>query len=647
MTRRAHVLPSLAPTPPAAPPRFPPQTRRLLEAVRKGPEASGCFPPIVRPGPERVLQVARPFQGASDAARLGALLSQPAFQPLVALYEALGDGCDAIVRRHPGLFGARVVRLGNAALFGPVLTDAFTLCAATPAQEGPHPGLRHLRDGFLAFFDLFAKRLARDVKAGVFRRAGFEGPVTRLWANPEETHNGRQHVLRVQFRKGGALAYKPRPASGEALFLAEPERGAPRSFFDWVNHLPAASGEVRLPTLRVLRGRGRDAFAYSWQDWIERPRQWGLLRDSPRLKLHGCQLPPPQAARFWHHAGALTGACFAVGAADLQGSNLVMGVRRGQREPLPYLVDLELYFCPVRRLPETGLISDGNRRGNHHIGFEWRAWWCTTGGPLLCFFPTRGGALQLRPRRRAWAREEARSVVADTEGHVGYAAHLLPFLRGMFDVWTKLLLEHERVTAFLAGAARRHHVRVLVKPSDAYDAPLEHMMLASRGQVPASSNRGRVRFSPEEREQLGRYDVPYFFRKADGGPLLMMDTTATPAGVRPVGEQHFLEAAPPPAPHILSGEQLGLMNLGVALRDAVDAVAQDLRHRVQEAPQWGVRLALEKDGRTGAASFDWPETGKRLTFSWNRRTVRLADEPLDAGPAPPPGKRARRKPTTA
>ncbi|AEI63143.1 hypothetical protein LILAB_06110 [Corallococcus macrosporus] len=594
-----------------------------------------------------MLQVARPFQGASDAARLGALLSQPAFQPLVAFYEALGDGCDAIVQRHPGLFGARVVRLGNAALFGPVLTDAFTLCAATPAQQGPHPGLRLLRDGFLAFFGRFAQRLERDLKAGVFRRAGFEGPVTRLWANPEETHNGRQHVLRVQFRRGGALAYKPRPASGEALFLAEPARRAPRSFFDWVNRLPSASGEVRLPTLRVLRGRGKDAFAYSWQDWIERPRQWGLLRDSPRLKLHGCRLPPPQAARFWHHAGALTGACFAVGAADLLGSNLVVGARRGQREPLPYLVDLELFFCPVRRLPETGLIPAGHRRGNHHIGFEWRAWWCTTGGPLLCFFPTRSGALQLRPRTRAWAREEAPSMVADTEGHVGYAAHLLPFLRGMFDLWTKLLLEQERVTDFLARAARRHHVRVLVKPSDAYDAPLEHMMLASRGQVPVASARGRVRFSPEEREQLGRYDVPYFFRKADGGPLLMVDTAATPTGVRPVGEQQFLESSPPPAPHILSGEQLGLMNLGVALRDAVDAVARDLRHRVQEAPRWGVRLALEEDLRTGAVSFDWPETGKRLTFSWNRRSVRLTDAPLNAAPAPPRGKRARRKPPTA
>ncbi|WP_255217467.1 hypothetical protein [Myxococcus sp. AM010] len=155
------------------------------------------------------------------------------------------------------------------------------------------------------------------------------------------------------------------------------------------------------------------------------------------------------------------------------------------------------------------------------------------------------------------------------------------------------------------------------------------------------------RFSPEEREQLARYDVPYFFRKADGGPLLMMDAPPTSTAFRPVGEQQFLESTPPPAPHILSGEQLGLMNLGVALRDAVDAVAQDVRHRVQEAPQWGVRLSLEKDGRTGAVSFDWPETGKRLTFSWNRRAVRLTDEALDAPPAPQRGKRARREPPTA
>lgn len=100
-----------------------------------------------------------------------------------------------------------------------------------------------------------------------------------------------------------------------------------------------------------------------------------------------------------------------------------------------------------------------------------------------------------------------------------------------------------------------------------------------------------------EREQLGRYDVPYFFRKADGGPLMMMDAPPTSAAFRPV--------------------------------------------------EWGVRLSLEKDGRTGAVSFDWPETVKRLTFSWNRRTVRLTDEALDEAPAPQQGKRARRRPPTA
>ena len=45
-----------------------------------------------------------------------------------------------------------------------------------------------------------------------------------LWANPEETHNGRQRVLRVGFEHGGALAYKPRPADGEIAFLAQRER---------------------------------------------------------------------------------------------------------------------------------------------------------------------------------------------------------------------------------------------------------------------------------------------------------------------------------------------------------------------------------------------------------------------------------------
>jgi hypothetical protein len=569
-----------------------------------------------------VLQVARLLRGEEDARRVHALLARPAFRPLLELLEALDGWCRSTARRHPGLLGPRVLTPTRAELFGPLLSEAFTLCAAA-GNGPPPPGLRVLWEGFQSFFSRFLARLARDVRAGVLRRAGFIEPVIGLWANPEETHNGRQCVLRLRFLKGGAVAYKPRPAGGEALFLAEGRGGRPGSLFELLNGLPAASGVVRLPTLQVLEGRGADRFAYSWQEWVARPRQWVTLRESERLRLEGCRLRPREAERFWHHAGALSAACFALGVADLFAGNLLAGARRKDREPLAYPVDLELFFAPLQRLPETGLVSGAREGANHHVGFERLARWCTTGGPLVCFSETPGGTLQLRRRTRAWAREETRSVVADTAGNTGFGAWLPAYLRGMFDLWTLLLLERHRVVGFLRRASRRRFVRVLVKPTHVYGDALDRMVL-SPGSAPAARPRPRVRLSREEREQLLRFDVPYFFRAAHGGPLLYL---TGPSGVKRAGRQQFLEPHAPPARQVLEGERFTLVNLGVAVRDAIAYVFADVPQHTVTDPRRGVHFEL-KGAERGRVSFDWKETGKRLTYTWNRRELRVSMDAL-------------------
>lgn len=626
MARKAGLLLELPKSHPGPALSLPPYSRRLVEAVRKG-RAASFFPPVVQRGPEGVLRVARTLQGEEDARLLRFALALPRFRPLLELLEELGGWCRRTAKRHPKLVAPRLLTVTNGELFGPLISDAFTLCAAA-GESPPHPGLRAMLEGFQAFFSLFLDRLARDERAGVFRQAGFLGPIVGLWANPEETHNGRQSVLQLRFRKGGALAYKPRPAGGEALFLQEGRSGAARSLFEWLNGLPAASGAVRLPTMRILEGHGRDRSAYSWQEWIPRPRQWGILRQSGSVRLEGCRLTPREAERFWHHAGSLTAACFAVGAADLYSGNLLVGTRRGTRQPLPYPVDMELFFAPLGRLPETGLISDVRERGNHHVGFERLARWCTEGGPLACFFLSRGGGVRLQRRTQPWAREETRSVVADTQGNIGYGAYLLSYLRGMFDLWTLLLLEQSRVARFLRRASQRRFVRVLVKPTAMYGEELDQMVL-SPGRAPAAHPGGRVHFSREEREQLHRFDVPYFFRQAQGGPLLHLAPPPEPFAWKRAGRQQFLEPNAPPSRRVLDGEHITLGNLGVAVRDAIAFVFPDVRHRVAEDPRRGVRMEL-RDAQRGAVSFDWKEVGQRLTYSWNRQGIRVSMEPLEA-----------------
>ena len=281
------------------------------------------------------------------------------------------------------------------------------------------------------------------------------------------------------------------------------------------------------------------------------------------------------------------------------------------REPLAYPVDLEVFFAPIARLAETGLVSDERDRGNHHVGFERLARWCSVGGPLAGFVEHRAG-LALRRRTRAWARRETQSVVADTRGRVGFAAYAGAYLRGMFDLWTKLVCERDLLAALLGRAARDAFVRVVVQPTAVYVGELDRRLLDRR---PLG-----VALSREERAQLARLDVPYFFRRAAGGPLLWIDP-ATGAH-RIAGRQPAAAARQPPSAAIRGGERLALIELGVALRDALAYVFADLPRRTWLDRGRGLRVALTSPDR-GSVAFDWRQADRRLTYAWRGASVTL------------------------
>jgi hypothetical protein len=590
-------------------PPLPDHTRRLVEAVRSG-RGGGLFPPVIRICSEGVEAAARELGGARDAGLIAGALARPRLAPLVSRIERLGAWCEATAARHAEVIAPRLLTVDNPRLFGALIGAGFVACAAA---RGAAPGavLAAMFDGTQRALARFLRRLTRDL-GGALAAAGVRGPVRDLWIAPDEAHNGGERVIRAEFRAGGAWAYKPRPATGERMLLADTG-----SLFAALNALPPGSGEVRLPTLRVLPGGGRERRAYSWQEWIERPRQWGTIRTSARgeLALAACRLSPRDAARFWQHTGALTAACFAFGASDLHTGNLVVGRRRAVREPLAYPVDLEVCLFPVERLTETGLVNDERDRGNHHVGFERVARWCTVGGPLAGF-AERPGGLRLRRRTRAWARRETSSVVADTRGRVGFGAYACAYLRGMFDLWTKLVCERDRVAALVRRAAQGGVVRVLVRPTAAYAGELDRRVLGA----PRSPRAPRARLSREERAQLGRLDVPYFFRRATGGPLLWIDP-ATGAH-RAAGRQPGGEARQPPSTAILAGERFALLELGVALRDAIAYVFADLPRRRWRDRRLGVRIAIDEPGR-GRVAFDWREADRRVTYAWRGATVTL------------------------
>ncbi|MGW4382428.1 DUF4135 domain-containing protein [Kitasatospora sp. NPDC004531] len=580
-------------------PELPPATRRLLTALAEG-RAGRAFPPVAVPGPDGTLAVERPLGGPSDARALERALADVRFAPLHEVLRRIEDWSAGV---EAGTVDPRLLRPEHADLFGPLLTEVLEACVDGPPERAAAVADRRVRQ-YLDFLALFLRRLARD-------RPGH--PVTDLWANGEETHNGGRRVLRVEFADGTRLAYKPRPATGEQLFLA-----TEGSVFALLNALPPAAGPVRLPTLRSLPGSGPDRTGYSWQEWIEPPDAWGVLRADGRWRLHGAVLDPGTADRYWHRVGSLAAAAFAFGITDLIDGNVLIGRRPQDDEPLPFPVDLESYFGDLKRLHETGLLFDPAVSTHHHAGLENVARWCELDGPATCWRPRPDGSLRLERRTASLTRTTTRTVVGDTEGRTGYGPYLPAMLRGMFDAWTLMCRHRARIAAFLAERAAEHVLRVIARPTAEY---------LVGGEVP---------FTDSELEQIERGDVPYFFRTADGGPLLALrtppDREPHPA---PADAPQWGDRPRPPVATVREGGKLDLAGLGIALRDAVEHVYGDLQPGDQHDPTHATRIDL-RGPHEGTASFTWPTAARRITYTWDKTTLRLHITPLNEPPPPPP-----------
>lgn len=591
-------------------PELPSATRRLLRALAEG-RVGRAFPPVAVPGPDGTLAVARLLGGPSDALALEHALADARFAPLHEVLSRIDAWCARAGAETDASAGAprvdpQVLRLENADLFGPLLTETLEACVDRPPDHDDGFAVRRAGQ-FLDFLTLFLERLARDQPCD--RR------LTGLWTNGDETHNGGQRVLRVEFADGTRLAYKPRPATGEILFLH-----TENSVFALLNALPEAAGPIRLPTMRSWKGNGPDSACYSWQEWIEPPDTWGVMRSAGELKLCGISLEPRAAARYWHRVGSLAAASFAFGIADLIGGNVLIGQRPEDGEPLPYPVDLEAYFCDLKRLFETGLLFDPAAGAHHHVGLENVARWC--GGPdgsATCWRPQPDGSLRLERRTVPLTRTETRTIVGDTDGRIAYGPYLTAMLRGMFDAWTLMCRNRARIAEFIGAQAAGHVVRVIARPTAEYP------------------DGGEVPFTDGESEQLARGDVPYFFRAADGGPLLAVrmpsgrELRTYPADA-PVWNE---DRQWPPVAAVREGGKLDLAGLGIALRDAVEHVYGDLEPQCGDVhdPERGVRLSL-RGPREGEASFDWPQAGRRLTYIWDETTLRLRVDPLSGAAAP-------------
>ncbi|CAM5722096.1 DUF6624 domain-containing protein [Streptomyces canarius] len=233
----------------------------------------------------------------------------------------------------------------------------------------------------------------------------------------------------------------------------------------------------------------------------------------------------------------------------------------------------------------------------------------------------------------------------------------------MFDAWTLMSRHHDRIRAHLQRAAPDTYVRVLLKPTAAYTEALADRLTGAgtRAEAPSPNRPGGTPatvpqevagataeavhgalaepvFGPAETAQLDVGDVPYFFRRAHGGPLLR---TADPAHCPSPAAHLTVPADPdpawPPSAAVLDERGRDLAGLGVALRDAVEYAFATAGPGTLEGDGVRVRVA---DRHTGEAEFTWAEAGRRITYTWDRETVRIRVEPFTR-PEPVPDVRRR------
>ena len=307
---------------------------RVVHAVRAG-AAPRMFPPVLEPGPDDTVIFARHLSGERDARMLARAFTLGRFAPLLDFLTGLDRLCETMAGRYASVVRPGVLAITNADLAGPLVAEVFVACATGDTEQASRFAAAELvRYG--AFLTAFLERLRRDMGSVWPSEPRWRGPVTGLWAHGAETHNGRQRVLRLELAGGGTVAYKPRPALGEGLFLTSGETRSPGSVFDLLNGLPPALGRVLLPVFRCWTGDGQDRQFYSCRNGSNAPRNGGRCALTGQLSLRGTRLDSRQAARFWHRAGSLAAACFAFGISDLQEGNVLSG----GDQPLMYPVDL-------------------------------------------------------------------------------------------------------------------------------------------------------------------------------------------------------------------------------------------------------------------------------------------------------------------
>lgn len=374
-----------------------------------------------------------------------------------------------------------------------------------------------------------ARRLRSDRTelSAVFFHGQDPGPVESVQASLSDRHRGGRQVLRLAFRAGLDLVYKPRSLAAEAVFA---------DFLDWCSRQGLAAAP---PAARVLCREG-----YGWMAVVD---------------------PEPiadrEAARaYYRSAGVLTALAYALRAEDLHAENLIATAAG------PVVIDAENLLQPLRVRLTSGEDFDAEASESPS---------CLATGLLTQLLPggreDRGmGGLRVAERRlvrRVWHElasdhiwvemsEEACSALPNAPRLAGVAIGPETFVEEVcagFTAAYRFLVAHRDPLLSEQGPLtpfRRVPIRVLFRSSQEYsrvlqlsalprnqrsglagswlqEALLAILVAAEVGNVSESGEEeGAPSFWPlakEERTALEAGDVPWFGLPAEAVALPCTD----------------------------------------------------------------------------------------------------------------------------
>ncbi len=317
------------------------------------------------------------------------------------------------------------------------------------------PRLRTTLDGRCAAALTLARRLAADRDSLATLPGTSPGPLARVAFGAGDSHRGGHTVAVLEFT-GGAVVYKPRPVSVDAVLGAT---------------LAEVFCDVPEPLrIRVPRVVSRDG--YGWAEFTA----------------HRYCADAGELSAFYRGIGHWLGVMRLLGGSDLHAENLIAC------GPVPVVVDCETLFTPVHPIPPSrlGLAPDRARElvratvlrtgmlPNRGTALGWRGVDASAAGALPGEQP-----LAELPAILDAGSDQARMGVRAVEVPLG-AAHPSP-APVLADHWERVLDGFDEATATLRSTDRAHAlepllarfadcpIRVVLRSTEAY-AELARML---------------------------------------------------------------------------------------------------------------------------------------------------------------------------